>query len=97
MVPCANLSPARTAKGRGSCFGQTTKGRRRALGVPVRNNLRTVGKCVPGARTARYSLAEAASGSSLAEDRPAAGFSAPGATLPGDRAGAEFSQLTQRH
>ena len=63
-------------------------------GLPVRDDLCAVGRSGPGARMARDGSARARSGPGAAEDRPAPGSLAPGAALPGHRAGVEVSDLS---
>ena len=95
VLPRCHLPQAQTqtARGRGSGIG-ATQGGRRSLGVSLRRDLRTVGKYNSGARMARYGSAAARPVPSVAEDRPTPGSSAPGAALPGGRAGVEVSGLT---
>src|ERR1700683_5794734 len=69
-------------------------GERRYRGVPVRHDLRAVGRSVEGARLARDSLAATGPGAPEPQERPAPGPIAHRAALSGCDAGVEVSELS---
>ena len=91
ILPGSHLRQARPARGCGSRACENEGGSRRYRIVPVRHDLRAVGRSGPGARMARDGTESAGSGPGAAEDRRAPGPFAQRAALPRNRAGVEVS------